>query len=155
MVAKLKNKRTLITTMRNKYRSIATFHRPIHSHWSLPLIFSLVPLSVWLQIALYTSRNFVLPLNLIYRLKEGQVFRFRWIWVQEKKLRGIHLQISQNEGPKKKDAIVLICWLLYVLSPKFSVEQDFLRWLWNLLESMQNNPIHWLTFKLSMMCYGR
>jgi hypothetical protein len=27
---------TSITTMRTKCRSIATFHRPIHSHWSLP-----------------------------------------------------------------------------------------------------------------------
>ncbi len=26
-----------ITTMRTKCPSIATFHRPIHSHWSLPL----------------------------------------------------------------------------------------------------------------------
>jgi hypothetical protein len=33
-------------------------------------------------------------------------------WVQEKKLRGIHLQISQKEGPKQKEARVLICWLL-------------------------------------------
>jgi hypothetical protein len=38
MAAKLKFKGTSITTMRTKCRSIATFHRPIHSHWSLPLI---------------------------------------------------------------------------------------------------------------------
>ncbi len=39
MVAKLhvKYKRTLITTMRNKIRALATFHNPIHSLWSLPL----------------------------------------------------------------------------------------------------------------------
>ncbi len=37
MAAKLKEKWTSITTMRSKCRSIATFHRPIHSHWSLPL----------------------------------------------------------------------------------------------------------------------
>jgi hypothetical protein len=37
MAAKLKQKRTSITTIRTKCRLIATFHRPIHSHWSLPL----------------------------------------------------------------------------------------------------------------------
>ncbi len=35
--AKLKYKRMVITTMRNKFQSLATFHNPIHSHWSLPL----------------------------------------------------------------------------------------------------------------------
>ncbi len=29
--------------MRTKSRSIATFHRPIHSHWSLPLTFPILP----------------------------------------------------------------------------------------------------------------
>jgi hypothetical protein len=36
MVAKLKYKRTSITTMRNIFRSLGTFHDPIHSQWSLP-----------------------------------------------------------------------------------------------------------------------
>ncbi len=32
-----KYKRTPITTMRTKFRSLATFHNLINSHWSLPL----------------------------------------------------------------------------------------------------------------------
>jgi hypothetical protein len=37
MAAKLKYKRMLITRMQTKFRSFATFHNLINSHWSLPL----------------------------------------------------------------------------------------------------------------------
>jgi hypothetical protein len=37
MAAKLRGKRTSITTMRAKVRACATFSNPHHSHWSLPL----------------------------------------------------------------------------------------------------------------------
>ncbi len=34
---KIKFKKTSITTMRKHYPGSATFHNPLHSHWSLPL----------------------------------------------------------------------------------------------------------------------
>ncbi len=37
MAAKLKDKRTSITTVRDQFQSFATFPTPLVSHWSLPL----------------------------------------------------------------------------------------------------------------------
>jgi len=37
MAAKLKDKKTSITTVRDQFQSFATFPTPLASHWSLPL----------------------------------------------------------------------------------------------------------------------
>jgi hypothetical protein len=49
--------------MRTKSRSIATFHRPIHSHWSLPLR--------WPCFLLSLDRNFPYDLPVSYHIPIG------------------------------------------------------------------------------------
>jgi hypothetical protein len=55
----------------------------------------------------YTSRSLLdntAGAKTIYRLKEDQGLCFRWNWVQEKKLRGIRLQIPHKGPPHRKES---------------------------------------------------
>jgi hypothetical protein len=77
MAAKLKLKWTSITTMRTKCRSIATFHRPIHSHWSLPLRLFLNHVSQWFGSNLLTIVSKIILLLLF--ILEYKIICFRYI----------------------------------------------------------------------------
>ncbi len=62
--------------MRNKCQSIATFHRPIHSHWSLPL-------STWLESLTYSDNVLGTRIEKKYLCSTVFVFDFEQYTLKE------------------------------------------------------------------------
>ncbi len=137
--------------MRTKCRSI-TFHRPIHSHWSLPLRQGF-NFSVW----------FVMPLNLC--LNGDNLFCF--VCCERKSLQFLWCCVSQNQKPELFGVDVFInfniflkfsCWQLGTRTPILCLfyEGQWLEGLTPLNGTLAFWPLFWTVMHwLGCMFYVR